>query len=1087
MFRKLKMLSSVFAFLLCLTGVAYGQETSGEIQGTVKDPQGAVVPGVTVTIRGVDIGFNRTITTDQEGFYRARQIPPGTYNVEAAAASGFAGQTKERILVTLGQATTVDFELAVTGAVASIDVTADTGLTVDATDTKIQENITAREIEGLPKGTNITSLLRTTAAVRPEPLSGQFQINGGSGSENTFIIDGQEVTNFRTGVLNSNNDIPFQSVQEVQVKSSGFEAEFGGATGGVINIVTKGGTNEWHGEMGLQFEARKFWAGPRPVLVNQLHGLGATGQTATYLPQNRDGGTNFFPSVQIGGPIVKDRFWGFAEWSPRFFNTRRTTTFIPNLFTGALANTPGQAAIQTATAGQINEYARLRLDASPSNTLRLSTSFTWNPIIQNGLLLGGTTAVSTPSCAQFQGLTCVVGGAELAALQGGRQNSNNFRSEGVWTPNSKFVFLGRYTRGFLNERLGAYGVTDVERYRIRACTGPFAAPSGQPCPGVGAPLNFTNTNNNFVINKDVSVRNQVNLDASYLASGFGGRHEFKGGYEYNTIFNDVDRGHPKGRIDLYFGNRTSYPLCLGAFPTPPFAPQAGNIGIGCSYRFATKGSAENKNQALYIQDKWQPTNRLTLNLGVRIENEALPAFNGQTTNLKFGWTDKIAPRLGFAYDLTGDGKTKVAASYGQFYDRLKFELPRGSFGGDFYRVDYFDIMPGTNTNFTSFNAARIIGNFGDPIGGGCPITGITGITRCQFDFRVPSNLPNLVLSNGAPLQPGAVDPDLKPFRQSEFNVQVEREVWENSRVRGSFIHRNVDSAVEDAGFLTSTGSEFYIIANPGEGLHAQRAHELGFERLVKPQRRYDAGIVEFDTRFVKNLNLNLNYTYSRLFGNYSGLASSDENGRTSPGVNRFFDQPFLGFTAAGKPDNGRLATDRPHVFKASGVYTHDWKGANSTDFSFFTTATSGTPLTTFVTVTDAFIPIPKTVRGDLGRTEMFTQTDLGLTHRYRFGSNERWALAFDVNVLNLFNENNVLGIDNSESSGFYGLSSCEITPTCNANSYRDSVNILTSRGVLNELAASVAHDPDFNINQSYKLANSFQNPRQVRFGFRFMF
>jgi len=1082
MVKNFKFLPSILALLFCLSGfAAFGQETTGEIQGTVKDPAGARVPGVTVSIKGVDVGFNRDITTDEEGYYRARQIPPGIYTVTAAATAGFTGQTKERIQVQLGQATTVDFDVAVGGATADVTVTSDdAGLAVDPTDTKVQENITAREIDNLPKGTNITSLLRTTAAVRAEPLSGQFTINGGSGSENSFIVDGQSLENFRTGVLNANNDIPFQSVQEVQVKSSGFEAEFGGATGGVINIVTKSGTNEFRGELGMNFSTPELNASARPILVNVATFNFATPQTAqftTSVNNGRGSGSNFFPTAQIGGPLVRDRAWFLAEYSPRIFNSTRTTTFIPDPVSGAINST------QTASASSTFEYARIRLDSSVTNQLRLSSSFTWNPIIDRGLLLGNTTAFTTPGFFEtgIPGLGRIAG-AELAALQGGRQNSNNFRIEGVYTPNSQLVTTVRYARGFLNEKLGSYFVPNIPRLRVRQCAGPFAGANCQAL--TGQPNGFQNVNNNNTVNKDISIRNQINADASYLVSGFGGRHEFKGGYEYNKILNDVDRGYANtGRISLFFGRPQSsgYPIEFVS-ALPPFAPRAGSAGVGVLLRFGTVGKAENLNQALYLQDKWQPTERLTFNLGARIEKEDLPAFNGQVTNLKFGFMDKFAPRLGVAYALTGDGKTKVSAFYGRFFDRLKFELPRGSFGGDFFRVDYFDIPAGGPFNVESFTIARIIGNYPDQVGGSCPANGIvsSGLTRCQFDFRIPSNVPEFAGLGG-------VDPNLKPFRQSEFTVEFQREVFTQSVFKSRYLYRNVDEAVEDAGFLTAEGSEAYIIGNPGRGLYAQRAQQFGFNRVAVPQRRYDAFQMELDTRFVRNFNLNLNYTLSRLYGNYSGLANSDEGGRTSPGVNRNFDLPFVGFTASGQPDNGRLATDRPHVFKASGTYAYNWMGrnTNSTDISFFTTAQSGTPQTTFVDIFD--IDIPKTRRGDLGRTEMFTQTDLNLTHRYRFGNENRFTMAFDVNVLNVFNENNVLTLDTRESGPYYALHVEEVIPSGN---FVQAVNRLTSVGVINELNASVNH-PDFpaafSLNRNYRLPNSFQGPRSVRFGFRFQF
>jgi hypothetical protein len=184
-------------------------------------------------------------------------------------------------------------------------------------------------------------------------------------------------------------------------------------------------------------------------------------------------------------------------------------------------------------------------------------------------------------------------------------------------------------------------------------------------------------------------------------------------------------------------------------------------------------------------------------------------------------------------------------------------------------------------------------------------------------------------------------------------------------------------------------------------------------KTTTPERRYDALEFKLDRRFSKNFFYQVNYTYSRLYGNYSGLASSDENGRTSPGVNRFFDLPHLGFTASGAPDNGRLATDRPHVMNAYGAYNFDWFGkakGNETQFSFFATAQSGTPLTSFYSLYAAAILYG---RGNLGRTDGFTQTDFAIQHKFNFGDSEQYKLTFEFNALNIFNESNIL--DNQTS------------------------------------------------------------------------
>ncbi len=334
MFSKFKMLLSVAALVLSMSAIAFAQETTGTIEGTIKDPQGSAVPGVTVTVRtrglqetegarsDATVGFTRTVTTDDSGFFRVLQIPPGWYAITTSATAGFGETTVNNIEVVLGRTTPVNIDLKAGGVAEVVNVTSDQ-VAIDPTENAIQTNITARTAELLPKGVNFTSLLNTAPAVRNEPLSGGFQIDGASGSENTFIIDGQEVTNFRTGVLNLNNNIPFQFVQEVQVKSSGFDAEFGGATGGVVTVVTRGGSNEFHGELGNEFRVSQFQGDPRRFLRLISNTAGSE-----YLTPKKDEGTDLFPFASLGGPIIKDRAWFFGSYAPQLIHTRRTIEYI---------------------------------------------------------------------------------------------------------------------------------------------------------------------------------------------------------------------------------------------------------------------------------------------------------------------------------------------------------------------------------------------------------------------------------------------------------------------------------------------------------------------------------------------------------------------------------------------------------------------------------------------------------------------------------------------------------------------------------------------------------------------------------------
>lgn len=1079
---------------LALCGVAVGQEQTGEIRGSVKDQSGAVVPNVTITIKGVDVGFNRTVQTDDKGEYVARQIPPGTYIVSTEATSGFAAQTKDNIQVALGNATTVDF--SATTSVSAVVNIQDSGVLVDATETKAQDNISAREIEALPKGTGFTSLLRTTAAVRPEPLGGQFSINGATGPENSFIIDGQETQNYKNGLLNTNNDIPFQALQEIQVKTSGFEAEFGGATGGVISGVTKSGSNDFHGEFGMGFAVPKFNARPRPVraitLVTQAD-TATTGQGVEYFQQKRDGGTNEYPTAILSGPIIKDHLWFFGIHSPRIINTTRTTNFVqgfgiarqPRTISAAVAALGGTAT-QTAKERTIYNYSSLRLDAAPINTLRISSSFTWNPIVDKGALLGGTYVNGSPASANLAGVSYQ--GAQLAALQGGRQNSNNFRVEGIWVPTNKIVADLRYTRGFLNQKLASYGISSAPRIICQNVPAAYVAVAG-------CSQGFQSTGVNDKVTRDVSLRTTFSGALSYSLNGMG-RHELKGGYERSKIFNDVSTGSVEsaggaGRAYLYYGRNTfncnnvyvQWEIQCGTYPLPTLPAGVTVVGTGVNYQFGASGTATNLANTIFFQDKWQPTSRLTLNLGLRMEEEEIPAFNATHIDLKWSWKDKLAPRIGAAYALTADGKTKISGFYGRFFDRLKFSLPQGSFGGNFYHVSYFYIT--SDHPYSYYSVANLHGSYAFPAGGQCPIT-LAGPNSyvCDQDYRIASNIPGAdVLTNGA------VDPNVKPYRQSEYTFEFQREVMRATVMTARYLYRNLDETIEDAGVPTAAG-EAYVIGNPGKGLAAEVYKQLGYNKAAIPERKYRALQVEMDSRFVKNFNLNLNYTLSRLKGNYSGLANADEvnangGGRTDPNVSRGFDEPWVGFAANGEPDNGVLPLDRTHVFKASGTYSFDWMGSkmHNTDLSFFTTAQSGTPRTTFVNIFG--IPIPETKRGDLGRTPMFTQTDLSLTHRIRFGNDNRFAVAFDFNVINVFNESNPLYLDQNKSSGYFALGEGDVAAS---GTTVDAVNILTSGGVLTQYAAAEsAFGVGFARNAGFQLPVTFQEPRAVRFGFRFTF
>ena len=1048
MSKKFKFISMVLSIVFCFSAIAFGQETTGNIEVTVTDQAGARVPGATVEL--VSDSFRRSITANDEGFARALQLAPGIYTVNITAPS-FEPFSRKNIQVVLGQTFPVNVTLAITGATAVVNVTTEE-LPIDTTSSRIQTNLTEQELERLPKGTNFTSALKAVPSVRNEPAGGGFSIDGATGVENSFVIDGQEVSNFRTGDLNGNNNLPFQIVREIQVKNSGFEAEFGGATGGVINLVTKSGGNDFRGQVGNDFSTEKFNANDRPI-------LGPDPDELRYLIPTKPQGVNYFPFASLGGPIVKNRLWFFGSISPQFYNSTRNFTF-PDGTVGQYRRT------------QQNDYYFGRVDASITNNLRVYSTYTYNPIKINGSLPGFTTLDSVNSINSSNSVN-----PEALSQLGGRQPSSNFTVSGNYVATPNLVFSARFSRGYLNEKLNDYGIPNVTRFQC--VTGGFQCNAG-----------FNNVATNDRTVKDISIRKNYEADVSYILDNFGGRHQFKGGYQRFGISNDVESGYvTPGRVLFYFGRTTQ------SDDGVTFGNRAGEVGYARLLEIGEFGQASSRNEAIYIQDSWQPFSNLTLNLGFRTERENVPSFAPGAPGIDFSFRDKIAPRLGVAYDVFRNGKFKIFANYGQFFDRFKYELPRGSFGGNIYN-DYRAPLLTSMPNIFNYTKDYVLAN-----------------QLVYTNFRVPSNDPNDF----------RVDPDLKPVRQTEYTVGTQFDLGRSTVLGARYTHKQLDTTIEDIGYHDENDDEAYFIGNPGQGICALAAcgrYNVGAP-AAKPERKYDALEIVLDKRFASNFTINANYTFSRLFGNYSGLASTDEfsvNGaaRESPNVNRFYDTPFDQFVVGGAPNNGRLATDRPHVFKFFGSYAFNntnsfirLPGSNELELSAFYTAQSGTPVSTQVSlIDDSYIFLNG--RGDLGRTKTFSQTDLSATYRYRFGRENRYSIQFNVDVLNSFNQATATTLFQSISQG--NFDTADFRPFLSVGQYitdrqdfdraffdgritADAIRTLNNSVVRQRDAdgtPSVDEDgnPVFDSitpDRRFGAGQFFQIPRNVRFGFRFNF
>jgi len=1010
--------------LIC--GVASAQETWGSIRGTVVDPSGGAVPAATVELSGGAAPRALTATTDAEGGFRFAQAPAATGYTVTVTVQGFRTAKATGVNVELGKATTVEVRLEL-GQVSQNVVVSGGAVMVDTESSSSAVTVDRSFFDQLPKGRSFYDLISIAPGARNEAKESGFQIDGASGSENVFFLDGQDVTGIKEGTLSSQNRIPTEMIQQVEIKNGLMEAQYGGAMGGVVNAIVRSGSNDFHGQAGFYFNNDRMQARPRPSLI--LDPL--NDNRAMYVANPGDAYAAWSPILRLGGPMIANKLFFFSSYEPSLTETDRDVKFT----SGTKSSFHRREAQQ---------FLANKVDFQPLAKLRVNGSWMWNPNRVTGLLPGyaGTDDPANPW-----------------GQLGSRTASTLLHGQIDYIASSKLIlsFRGGYNFSNNNTNYGVPFTTAI--YYSNSNVGVASIPAAlQHSSGYLSQANPVTTH-------DTYVKNSYAGDVSYVAN-WHGQHEIKAGWQRNDLSNDItNTGYANGYYRFYW--------------TTPASPSAGTYtcAAACTgkmtgaygyyrYRIAgTIGAASSNNQALFVQDNWRVGKRLTLNLGLRTEHEFVPGFSSGATvpapAITFGWQQKLSPRIGAAWDVTGKGKQKIYASWGIFYDVMKYELPRGTFGGDVWK-DYFFSLD--DPNLVSTLTAK--GYVAPALAKTLP-----GKFFEMLDMRIPASDPSRNL----------IDPNLKPMQQRMFDIGYEHMLSETLVASARYTDRRLVRTVEDTGTMTSEGEQGFI-ANPGEGITSGAAWTKnwgpGIPFPPKPVRQYDALELRLDKRFSAKYQFAFSYTLSRLYGNYSGLASSDEAdvngvGRTSPNVNRYYDEPWVGVMQTGQYAMGRLATDRPHTFKLFGAYVLKNKLGHTT-LSPYLSAYSGAPITTelpLITSTPAF-PYG---RGDLGRTPFFFNSDVNVQHEFLPAkSREQMKVRLEAGVFNLFNSTTVTDryktIANQNDVGSTGL---------NFSNFADIFKGFDTQSLLK--AQKVRVDPE------YGLPNHFQAPRQVRFQMSFFF
>jgi hypothetical protein len=1090
---------------LLLSGVyLFAQETTGGLQGTVKDATGAVVGGAKVEVTAPTLVGSKSQNTDSAGYYRFANLPPGTYTI-SVVAKGFKTVKREGLVLEVGHLPTVDLQVEIGAAAEVVEVTGAPPL-IDVTTTMTQTNITQDVVQEVPHGRSFQSVIQFAPSARNEPLEGStmtngsggnapgsttngsdhgFSVAGGSDAENSYLVEGQETANLIGGYSHTN--VPFDFIQEVQVKSSGIEAEHGGALGGVVNVVMRKGTNAYHGSVFATFENQALDGSPNAytrydpnssltcptVLGPKLCPVGNPSQayidagSQNYQPV-RPHTSDIFPGFTFGGPILKDRIFGFIGFNPEWNNQER---FVRYAACDPVTNNPPCFASVPATGGiipfsrnQQTYYTTARVDAVVTQKVRVFGSWLYQYQRENGVNLPFSD--STTGLANISATT----DPSVYPHSVGYVAPNvtaNFGADITFTP--RLVSTTRL--GYYFENYGDRGLPRTGTLFGWQSTG-LVADGATDNQGNPLPTSLQQGNGHFndPFSSTFTTRNankalQFDQDIAWFKSGWGGTHNFKFGYQLNRLNNNILQSYNEPYVQLFVGTSGFYqPLssvgltnCANTtFPeydnttTPPtLVDCAGLYGTATVFDFGTGGNVTSFNHGLFGQDAWTIGHGITINAGVRFDKEYLPASSnaGLTTNpISFAWGDKIAPRIGGAWDVFKDGRMKVFGSYGKFYDIMKLNVAISSFGGQYWNLctyaldtsDLSSIAPVLNSAGRYCVGDQSTGALWN---GGSTPAGLTFIENIN-NRTFPTTCSTCSLTSTG------VTPGLKPFSQHESTFGMDYQIKKGLALEVRWDRRRLDNAIEDSSLING-GNETFVIGNPGKGVESSFNSFYNFlypgvtpdcgtgsisggvcppQHIFSAERSYDG--VEF--RLTKSSSQHwfgmASYTYSKFRGNYTGLTSSDisdgqAGGRSSPNNSRAFDEPYFSYNSFGGSSSGLLPTDRPHTFKGYGYYELGWLKKFTTDLGIFQFLYSGSPITSYLDVgagnggwavqawdrgkwvdvsadpTTGFVTIgaPRT-----RRTPWYTQTDFNLQQNYKVSENK--VLSFTATFTNLLNQ-----------------------------------------------------------------------------------
>ena len=1131
--------------------------TTGAIQGIITDQKdGSALAGVTVIATSPALAQTQTAITDEKGEYKINDLPPGDYLVTFY----YADITVEHsgIHVGIGKVTPVYQKINQAQAGGEVVHITATAPTIDPTSTTQGITIDKNYIKNIPvPGRTFEAALGAAAGSQGDAMGVSF--SGSTSLENQYYVDGVNTTNLTFGTVGSPviNDF----IEEIEVITGGYNAEYGRATGGIVNVVTKSGSNEFKGSIFGYWQPGALTAAAKITPVN-ASSIDLTPNTA----YQADFG------FELGGPIIKDKLWFFVGFAPAFTQTDYTRTIkrqtdcrtnadpasgipegnIPGLSacdkmygdatadvdprTGFFITDNVDSEIRSATSTAYNAIGKINYAATPEHQGQLTLEALPQSARRPGLLgpaaSGGgfqsnalTTDISAKWTSKFNDNK-----TEVEAVIGYHRDSFNTDALNPDDPdygNSQPLQilldgdLNRWGPGFgESNQVNSYGgckdgapSTDDPYPLITNC--PMS--SSQPY-YIGGP---------GPINRDVEQRRSAKISITHRVKA-AGSHEFKAGIDAEDNLsdkarlysgNDMTNGGGYIQNDVNGGviyvdrwvQLTSMDNADPRFnqtcrtPNPSGStgiPGSGTLSFKCAYLGGAPGAPGTQvlgntfNWAAYLRDSWQIQPNLTLNVGLRYEEQRMryadflqdtvDPLTGETLGTNaMTLTGNWAPRIGLLYDWTKEGRSKIYAHWGRFYENVPMDINDRSFGGE---VTYEQIFSAANQFGATKPCGPATANHGAQIGGP------DGVGCMENAAAVGDLRESLIGASGVLVAPG-----IQSQYMDEFIAGFEYEVLDDLKIGVSYQNRQLGRVIED---VSTDGANTYIISNPGQWSadeeqklqnridatddpkdKARLTNELklfkGIRIFDEPRRDYNALQFTLTRRFSKKLYVQASYTYSRTEGNYPGLFSAN-NGQIDPNISSQYDLVELLSNHIGP-----LPQDRPHYIKVDGYYTFDLKKAGDLTVGIRFRALSGTPEDTlaghYLYGRDESFLLP---RGELGRTDF----DHGLDVHLGYGRNLNKNMKLEVfaDIYNVYDRQGTAAVDETYAP-YYKLSAAGMAgEQQNANpvsggTYEDLIWVkeIDQNGA--ESAKPIGRNPNFlNTTQRYV-------PASARLGVRLTF